>query len=167
MDDILRFLVPWLTPVIALALLALFFFFYEPLWKATTTEPFTNILRRNKGKFWVIIPFGIAPAIWLMFLARPWWSWTVVLTCFVWLFIGHIFWAGIRWGRIHNPTAWRAVHELTLIAESMPEGVERGAIESASKDMAACLEEMGIPFRSPVRTGERLGLCERENQAPL
>ena len=46
----------------ALLVLLIFFLNYRSTWEATTREPFTNILRRNKLRFSFIIPVGLAAA---------------------------------------------------------------------------------------------------------
>ena len=121
--------------------LVLFFIFYQPLWENTTREPFTYILRRHRARFSFIILIGIAAAGGLIYLslprAWPWFTWVVLAIAFLWLFIGHIFWAGIRWGRIHAATAWRCVEEIRLIADQLrrvPSGKEWSSLPRSWED---------------------------------
>ena len=134
----------------ALLVLLIFFLNYRSIWEATTQEPFTNILRRNKLRFSFIIPVGLAAAGGLVYLslprAWPWYTWVVVAMGFVWIFIGHIFWAGIRWGAIHTPTAWRCVEELKLMAAALEQGPQQRQLELASEELGARLIELGYPF---------------------
>lgn len=154
--------------VLTIGGLLLFFIFYRPLWENTAREPFTNILRRHKARFSFIILIGFAAVGGLIYLslprAWPWYTWVVPALGFLWLFIGHIFWAGIRWGRIHAATAWRCVEEIRLISESLEEGPTREGIEFASQELGSRLEAMEIPFRPADRSGKRRGLAERTSR---
>ena len=144
--------------------LVLFFLFYERIWKSITDEPFTNLLRRNKLRSFVLILAGTAAGGGLAYLslprAWPWYTWVVVAMGFVWILTGHIFWAGMRWGAIHKPTAWRCVEELRLMAVALEEGPERASLADASEKLGARLEEEGYEFRSPTRHGDRRGLAD-------
>ena len=148
--------------------LFLFFLFYRPIWEATTREPFTNILRRNRYRFSIIIVCGVAAAggVWAHSVhyrdwsAWPYYTWVVVAMAFIWVFVGHIFWAGLRWGAVHAPTAWRCQHQLTLKAESLEPGPERDGMASAAVELERCLDSLDIPFRGPDRGRERRGLCD-------
>ena len=150
--------------LVTLGGLVLFFIFYRPLWENTTREPFTYILRRHRARFSFIILIGIAAAGGLIYLslprAWPWFTWVVLAIAFLWLFIGHIFWAGIRWGRIHASTAWRCVEEIRLIAESVEEGPKREGMEFASAELGRRLEAIEIPFRGSDRTRKPRGIAD-------
>ena len=144
--------------------LVLLFIFSRPLWENTTREPFTYILRRHRARFSFIVLIGIAAAGGLIYLslprAWPWFAWVVLAIAFLWLFIGHIFWAGIRWGRIHAAAAWHCVEEIRLIAESVEGGSKRERMEFASAELGRRLEVIEIPFRPSYRTGKPRGIAD-------
>ena len=70
----------------------LMFEYYEPLWKATTGEPYTHIMRRNP---WVL-PTLAFPLMGLAVWKVPFHWWGRVLLVWVvgglWFLAGHVFW---------------------------------------------------------------------------
>ena len=160
MNDIYRYLIGIGAPAITLVGLFVFFKSYETLWKATTDEPWTNILRRNKAKFGFIFLPGLGAGFGLGYLVWPLWPWVVVAGFSMWFFFGHIFWAGIRWGGIHRQTAWRCKRELELMGESLELGPKRDAMELAAKELEARLNDLGIPYSPSDRSGVPKGLTD-------
>ncbi|MEE8518198.1 MAG: hypothetical protein V3S98_03625 [Dehalococcoidia bacterium] len=105
-------LVQVLAPLGVLLIVGLFFLWYEKLWRATTREPWTYIVRRN-GLLSIPIAITAVAALGVMVWQSPWWlSWLPVFLVFVAAFWAHIDWGGLRAGDVHRPTAWRCEHEL-------------------------------------------------------
>ena len=135
-----------LLPLAPILIIGLFFGFYKLIWKATTGEPWTNILRRNDRLSIPIIVVAIA-TLGVVTWGVPWWlAWLPVFLTFVAVLWAHVDWAGLRWGAIHRPTAWRCVEEL------------KGYSPLAADWLEQQLVAKGHPYERSDRTGEQRGL---------
>ena len=136
--------------VVGLALVVLPFlvFAYRPLAIFSVGEFWTNIIRRNKIVFLpaVFAPIGVLAWWGIHYRLGSWdWPWgefygTVVLLYGV--LVGHFYWAGLRPGAIHRPTAWRCVEEL-----------RQNDMAPAADYLKAQLEAKGHEFEAPDRHG--------------
>ena len=139
-------LVHILAPIGLIVLLSAFFALYSRIWKGTTREPWTYILRRND---WLSAPIVVAASSSLGVAAwqLPWWlSWLPVFLFFAAALWAHVDWAGLRAGEIHAPTAWRCTEEL------------RAHSTVAATWLEARLLATGHPYAPSDRSGRRRGL---------
>ena len=137
------------APVIIFGVVALF---YSRIWGALTQEPFTNIMRR---KALLSIPVAVVA---LAFLGTVVWAigwqwddgwmlaWAPTLTVGLWALWAHVDWAGIRWGAIHRPTAWRCAEELRSFSVPAAEWLETQ------------LNNKGFLYEPSDRSDDRRGL---------
>ena len=150
MDSILaRILLVIAVPAAALPFMI---FVYPPLAKFMVGEYLTNIIRRNKLEFVPVILLPLAFLVWWGVQYEPWsmeWPWgeffgVVVLAYGV--VVGHFYWAGLRLGAIHRPTAWRCVEEL-----------RQHNMAEAAGILSDRLKAKGHAFQAPDRHGKPQG----------
>jgi hypothetical protein len=100
------------APLAVIVGVALFGLNYRKIWRHTTREPWTYILRRNKVFTYIISGVGLTGLVAASYFIDWWLSWLPVSLIGVATFWAHIDWAGIRAGEVHEPTAWRCAFEL-------------------------------------------------------
>ena len=121
-------------------------FAYSKIAILAAGEHFTSIIRRNKLVFMPVVSMPLGFLAWWSTRYQPgsWdWPWGKFFGVVVLLYgvlVGHFYWAGLRPGAIHPPTAWRCVEELRKIG--MPQ---------AAADLANRLRSEGHPFQAPNR----------------